>query len=1490
MYGFHPWIAEWFTTKFGKPTPPQADAWPVISAGRDALIAAPTGSGKTLAAFLVCIDQLTRDALAGDLSDGVHAVYVSPLKALSNDIRRNLEEPLAEIGALAMERAGFELPIRTAVRTGDTSASERAAMLRKPPHILVTTPESLYLLLTSVKGRNMLRDVKTVIVDEIHALARDKRGSHLALSLERLDALCEKRPVRIGLSATQKPIEEIAQFLVGTRADNQPVDEPACPIIDSGHIRDLDLAIEVPPSELAAVCSGEQWGEVYGRLSELIHQHQSTLVFVNTRRMSERVSLALTNLLGEEAVASHHGSLSKDIRHDVEQRLKQGKLKAIVATASLEMGIDIGYIDLVCQIGSARGIATFLQRVGRSGHSIGKTPKGRLFPLTRDELIECMALVRGIKSRELDRIEIPVAPIDILAQQITAWSSVEELDEDDVYTRICKAYPYRNLSRETFESVLKMTSQGIKPGNRAGALIHRDQLQKKLRGRPGARLTAALNGGAIPDTAEFRVVTVDEGTYVGSIDEHFAVDSVRGDIFTLGGTSWQIMGVQTSEVLVRDAQGAPPTVPFWFGEGAGRTFELSQQVSQLRRDLADRVRAVPVNNMQCGVSIDEPHETGFEAATPELIEWLSQDCHVCDWGARQAIRYIAVQQAALGIVPSDSQIVFERFFDESGGMQLVIHAPLGQRINKAWGLALRKRFCRSFDFELQAAADDDGIVLSLSPQHSFPLEQLFSMLGPHNGKFLLEQALLVAPMFQARWRWNATRALAVARRQGNKKVPPHLIRFRSEDLLAAAFPETVGCLENHHGDVEIPDHPLVKQTVHDCLTEAMDVERWVQVLQQVKDGKIELIPRDTREPSPFCHELLNSNPYTFLDGAGLEERRTRAVSVRRTLNPEDFRDLAQLDETAVAQVASEAWPVVRNDDELHDTLLTMGVLHEYELDPWQHMFRSLCKQGRGTVAQLPDGTRFGLAAERQPMVKAVWPSIVFSPAIPLPPHLETAVESDKAVVEIVRGRIMHVAPITAVELGALLSLEPSLVSASLEAIEASGAVMRGQFTAAAVASQGDRENRIVQWCDRRLLARIHRLTLLGLRKRIQPVEPHVFVHFMCGRHGLLGGPVAEGSGAVASVLQKLEGYELPAGVWERYAMRLRLPDYDTRWLDELFMMGEALWGRIHPPEREPGDEARTSMMTRATPIAVMRREDAPWLLPEESTVTELLADTRGQDVVQLLKMRGALFFGELKNKLQLLPTMLSDSLRDLAARGAITSDSFAAVRALEPRKKQGKEVSLATAAGRWSLFPGEIERSPRETRIDRWCRLLLTRYGVVFRDLLSRETASPPWSDLVNHFRRLELRGEVRGGRFVAGVAGEQYALEETIGQLRTTRDQLLGQSAEHADAPPRDWALMAAADPANLCGVITSEQRITGNAVNLVIVRRGKLLAARHGKKIEFFHEQSTDSTDKIDGATLHQMRRALTMGVIGDAQAKKHDTKGPRLGRFLAADEHLN
>lgn len=1489
---FHPVVAAWFAGRFGAPTDAQAQSWPAIIGGEHTLVAAPTGSGKTLAAFLASIDNLFRQAIEGTLTDETQVVYISPLKALSNDIHRNLQVPLEQIRAAALAAGLAPREIRVAVRTGDTPPSERQAMVRRAPHILVTTPESLYLVLTSPKAREILRDVRTVIVDEIHALARDKRGSHLSLTLVRLDELCGTPPTRIGLSATQRPIDEVARFLVG--AENVDAhNQPRCKIIDTGHVRELDLAIEVPPSELSAVCPVETWQEIYARLSELIRSHRSTVVFVNTRRLAERVTHYLEEHLGKGHVASHHGSLSRETRLKAEEQLKAGELKAIVATASLELGIDIGYIDLVCQIGSPRSIATFLQRVGRAGHSLGLVPKGRLFALTRDELLEALALVRAVRRGRLDRVEMPTAPLDILAQQIVAAVGCDDWQEDELFAMCRRAWPYRDLSRADFDEVVTMLSEGIAAGNRTGAYLHRDRIHHRLRARRSARIAAVTSGGAIPEMADYRVVTEGDGTFVGTLTEDFAIESQTGNVFQLGNTSWRIIHVRGGEVTVRDAHGAPATVPFWLGEAPGRSTELSGELSDLRDEIGRRAKQ------------------SIESAA----NWLKHEIGAGDWAARQAANYVAAQVAAIDVIPTRRRVVFERFFDESGGMQLVVHAPFGARINRAWGLAMRKCFCRTFDFELQASADDNGIVLSIGPQQSFPLEQMFGLVNTTIAHDVLVQALLAVPMFQVRWRWNVTRALAVLRQRAGKKVPPNLQRFRAEDLLTAVFPSQTQCFEHRTGDLVPPDHPMVRQSIHDCLQEVMDFTGWMEVLRDMETGRIELIARDTREPSPFSHQLVNANVYAFLDDAPLEERRARAVAVRRTFRPDDVRDLGRLDPEAISQVRAEAAPVVRDAEELHDTLLSTGALPEAEGFPWRAWFEDLSQQGRVVRRQVIEGPMLWIAVEQWCAVNSALKLEDSTPPATLPQDLQRDVSLDDARMLLVRGRLEISGPTTAPRIAMDLGMAFNDVQIALEQLELTGVVLRGQFTPEVGPPSGggpssDIESNTgaarlaapseLEWCERRLLARIHRLTLDGLRRQVAPVDAEGFMRFLLAHHEMSGHSRPAGIGGLQRVLSQLEGFEAAAAAWEHDFLPARMADYDDEWLDRLFASGEVVWGRLEPPQLT--DDSRGQALTRISPISLLRRADLGWLLPCRADHPVRRITNDGQDrpscgevpigfarwdaqaTYEALTNHGALFFHDLLAVTKLLPAQLEDALRELAALGLVTSDGFGAVRGLtgKSRKATGRRLKRSkgrktaySQGGRWSKFPPFVVSTSPEERAEQWAWLLLRRYGVMFRDLLARESVAPPWRDLLPVLRRLEMRGEIRGGRFVSGVAGEQFALPDAVERLR-----------QHRERPQEErWNVISAVDPLNLVGVVTRDVRVPAVRGNRIAFLNGRAIAAREGQSIRWLADVEDGLRQKAQrlltapGPTVRDADSALLLNSDWDVDSLADvATFGPR------------
>ncbi len=1557
----HPLVAEWFIGRFGTPTEPQEQGWPEILAGRTTLISAPTGSGKTLAAFLICIDRLVRKALDGSLRDCTEVLYVSPLKALGNDIQKNLEGPLGEILALAAAR-GFLMPeIRTAVRTGDTLMKERREMLKRPPHILVTTPESLYILLTANSSRTILSHVETVIVDEIHAVADDKRGSHLALSLERLDLLAN-RPTRIGLSATQKPIEEVAHFLTGAG-------RPAPAVVNIGHRRKLDLAVEVPPSELGPIATNEMWGEIYDRIAELALQHRSTLVFVNTRRLAERVALHLGERIGEDLVAAHHGSLARKLRLNAERRLKNSEIRLLVATASLELGIDIGTVDLVCQINSPRSIAVTLQRVGRAGHWRGAVPKGRLFATTRDDLLECAAAVRAIRQGDLDRLQIPPSPLDILAQQIVAMCACEDWDENALFECVRRAYPYRDLKREDYDRILEMLSQGIaaKRG-RYGAYLFRDMVNRRLRARRGARLAAITSGGAIPETALFTVLAQPEEIVVGTVDEDFAVESNAGDIMLLGNTSWRIRRVESNSgrLVVEDAHGAPPTIPFWRGEAPARTDELSLHVAELRQrvsDLTPNTAPLPVAanpellaslaiepnfssalggrdarvEQPLGAAFNRPSKLSEPASasgtppvqprirlrglesSPEVqnaVIWLKDECGLDDAGAEQVVEYIVTGRAVLGEVPTTQTIIAERFFDEGGGMQLIIHAPFGGRVNKAWGLALRKRFCRSFNFELQAAATDNGLNIALAEQHSFPLSDVFHYLQTETVQEILEQAALASPIFATRWRWDANRSLALLRFMGGKKVPPQIQRIRSDDLLASVFPDVAACQENIVGDIQIPDHPLVQEVMKDVLTEAMDIDGLRRVLEGIRSGAIRCLAVDTPVPSQFSHEILNANPYAFLDDAPLEERRARAVQMRRMLPEAVLNEVGRLDQQAIARVREEARPDVRDADELHDTLQTLVALPEEIADEdWQQAITSWSPlvaelmegwralRANATVQQPfisgsisveqpvraassgpsfdqpalaggglkpeennnegagrePEGSLhpnngaserdYFVASERAKDFALIFPEAQFEVKPPeLPSHTASR---DDAVLAMVTGWMMHVGPITANALAHWLGLTVSDVEKALLRLEASGSILRGNFTGqqakppaqAKGAGMGHpaslAENQTapvdgssnglqqVEWCERRLLARIHHLTVATLRKQVEPVTAAQFMRWLLRWQHLAPQSQLSGERGLLEAVRQLQGFEIPANAWEKQVLAARINNYDPAALDQLCLTGAVGWGRLspHPATLEDSHEGRRRVVpTSVAPITFFVREDSDWMQPraEDEAGFERVLSESARAVLEFLRRRGASFFADIVRGTGKLKAEIETALWEMVAAGMVTADGFDNLRSLiNPKRRlgqgSGRSARPRHTPGRWSLlYPAED--SDRSKVAEATCWMLLRRYGVVFREMLARESNMPKWRELLIAFRRLEDRGEVRGGRFVSGFLGEQFALPEAVESLRAMRN--LAVSGE--------TVTISAADPLNLVGIIVPGERVPAISGKYVSFRDGIAVEAR--------------------------------------------------------------
>lgn len=1384
--GWHPAIAAWFGDRFPDgPTDPQRAGWEAIRSGAHTLIAAPTGSGKTLAGFLESINRLYLAHERGADVSGTHVVYASPLRALAVDIGENLERPLREIEAKAAELSLTAPVLTVGVRTGDTPQHERTAMVKRPPTFMITTPESLYLLVTAPRPRENLKTVSTVIIDEIHALARDKRGAHLTLTLERLHAVTNAEPQRIGLSATQRPISTVARMLVGTRSFEDGA--PACRIVDSGHQRALDVSIELPSGEPEAVISHEQMDSVLDQIAAHVGEHRTTLVFVNNRRLAERLAHQLGERLGDDVVAAHHGSLSRVRRLRVERRLRAGELKALVATASLELGIDIGPVELVCQIGSPRSIATFLQRVGRSNHTRSGTPRGILYPLTRDELVECTALLGALRAGDLDRVEPPIAPLDILMQQIVAESSTGELTIDGLFNLVTRASHYQDLTRELFDQVLDLAASGVVTGRGTrGAYVHVDRVNGEVRARPSARIAAITSGGAIPELGDYRVVLEPDETVIGTVNEDWATESMAGDVFLLGTHAWQIRRVGSGEVRVTDAGDRHPNIPFWLGEAPSRTKELSAAVSMLRAGVAARLGDDPRSPTESNVS-DAEH-------------WIMDHAGVETEVAKIIVRYLAVARASLGVLPTQERLVFERFFDDTGGMQLVIHSPYGGRINRAMGYGLRKKFCRSFNFELQASANDDAIVISLGPHHSFPLSDVPKMLTPSNIRDTLEQAVLDQPLFQSRWRWNLNRSLLVLRVRGGKRNPPPIQRMESDDFMAALFPGAAACQENITGPIEIPDHPIVRQTVHDALSEQLDSEGLVQLWNAIGTGEVETIFCDVTEPSILADEILSARPYAFLDGGEAVDRRTNAV--RRSPGiPLDLSSIGALSQSAIDEVREEARLTARSPDELHDALsalIVMSPAPEFGL-----LFAQLVERGRATSMGVGEGERW-VATERIQDA-----ATILSGA----PHNAAGRDRDELLAESIRSHLEYDSPLTSQELADQLGVSEVSVRVGLARLEAMGAVLQGSY------SDQARAQGVTEWASRLLLSRMHRRSRSTRRASVPAGTPEDFMRFLARWQHVAPGTQLRGERGLASVIEQMQGMEVGAASWERDVLAARMAEYSPRMLDALCHRGEVAWLRLSSKSlKDP--QQRGAGPSGATPISLVMRDDLDWMLSAYGTDRDEARPDTGPlaDVIEALGERGSLFTTDLVAKTQRMPGEIAEALWEGVARGLIMGDGFDAIRVrVTPSGRSQRGSSRVSrlrgrgigggVPGRWALVPQTQEDHDRDELVEAVADQLLARWGIVFYDVAALEGFGVKWRELQWALRRLEDRGLVRGGRFVRGFVGEQFATDHAIEQFKSARDA----SGTNATVS------VAAADPLNVSGTILAGERVAARSARRV-------------------------------------------------------------------------
>ena len=1302
MADFLPFVRRWFEDTFAQATRPQIEGWEAIASGRDTLIVAPTGSGKTLAAFLWALDHLHRLGLERRLEDRVYVVYVSPLRALNNDIEKNLRAPLAGIRAAAAAE-GIKLPeVRVAVRTGDTLAPQRQAMTRRPPHVLITTPESLYILLTSERFRPAFAHTRFLIVDEIHALMGSKRGAHLALSLERLQALVEAgggaRPQRIGCSATVSPIESALAFLTGATA-RDPI------TIDAGFTRDLDLQIVAPVDDFLTSESDMVWEATLQQIAELVQAHRTTLVFAQSRRAAERLARDLNDRITDGRVAAHHGSLSRRARLEAENRLKQGELRALVATSSLELGIDVGAIDLVVQLQSPRNIAAALQRVGRAGHLLSRTSKGRIIVTRGEELLEAAAVVRSIKERQLDRIVTPEAPLDVLAQQVVAAVAAESLTVDTLHARFKNAAPYRNLGREELVAVVRSLAEPL-PAEVKGAAprILWDRVNDRLHARRGSRFLALTSGGTIPDNGLYDVFVAETDLKVGTLDEEFVTESLPGDVFLLGSHAWKIVKVRSDRVLVEDAQGMSPTIPFWKGEHPSRSWELGLAVGRLRRDAAERLDA------------------------PDFVAWATDACGL-DARAAGAMRAWLVKAGEiLDGVPDDQGIVVESFSDEMGGRHAMIHAVFGMRINGAWGMVLREKLRRVFGIVAEASHVDDGILLSFAPGQVPPApERLVTLVAPEEVDTLLGRALIGTPLFATRFRHCAIRALFIPRMSRGQRTPAYLQRLKADALL-----ESVG------GQ---PEFPVVAETLRECFNDALDVTRLKRLLERLHDGEMWRRHVDTPLPSPFVYPLLLAWDWAYLGAGHAEERRSDAVTMRKAwsvaagpLRPEIVAAVeAELQKTSPDRRARDANELAGILDDLGD--LTAAEIAARALDDGEGMIAALAAEHRVLVLEFPSGRKAWAGATDAALYGS----------------LATDAGLERVTLRLLRTR----GPVTAAWLAERYGLPADAATGALERLTARGLVRRGAFLAEAPAPQ---------YVHIAVLDEIQRRQVHARRVPRPVASAEQFSAFLLRRHHLHPDHRLAGPPGVLASLELLQGEDLPVRVWEQDLLPARVENYEREWLDRLGLAGEMAWTVFDKAPGERGRSPRVGAALREN-IGWLRENGSP--PPELDARVKnvfLHLQLRGASFAQDLGRATGLSTPDVLSALWELfwaGLVTPDTFSAIVAGVTPARRPRESSGARRRRRGQSRGVlSQLPVVGRWSVL-GDEERLSPEEREEARAQLLLARFGVV-----ARELARGDWATMRHTLLRMEYGGEVVRGYFVQGLSGEQYALADALGDL----------------------------------------------------------------------------------------------------------------------------
>ncbi|MBN1220467.1 MAG: DEAD/DEAH box helicase [Anaerolineae bacterium] len=1463
-------VRAWFEESFGQPTPPQAQGWPAIQRGEHTLILAPTGSGKTLAAFLWGIDRLFRE-LSGQQSQppteqknnvsGVRLIYISPLKALNNDIHRNLRLPLAGIRRQANKQGLDFPPIRVAVRSGDTPQRERQAMLRQPPHILITTPESFYLLLTSPKARDMFRSARTVIVDEIHTLAGNKRGTHLSLSLERLQHLAGQPIQRLGLSATIQPLDEVARFLGGSEWQGEGEARSLLPrpvtIVNAAYQKALDVQVVSVVEDFRHLPGDSIWPSIIPRVLQLIRQHQTTLIFTNNRRLAERTADRLNEQIAAEAAGQtsglieggvakgigmmaagsgahgspirvHHGSMSKEARLNLERQLKAGELPALVGTSSLELGIDIGAVDLIVQLQSPKSVAQGLQRVGRSGHLVGQTSTGRIFPTHREDVIEAAAIAGGMLRGEVEPTHPPRQPLDVLAQHIVAMVSVETWDVEVLFDLVRCAYAYHHLTRRVFLTTLEMLA-GRYPSQAYRELRPRlawDRVNNKLAALPGSRLLALTNGGTIPNTGAFSAYLSDGKTKLGELDEEFVFETRIGDTLMLGSQVWRVIDLTDDKVLVAEAPGAIPRMPFWRGDYPWRPYELGQKVGAFRRVVAQRLA-----QLQQELNLQDFKEIGQKRDTPAvqaILAWLGENYALDDFSAWHILDYLAGQLDQAGAVSSDRTILVETFEDALGDPRLVIHSPFGGRVNGPWGLALAGALRERMGTEIEVQTNDDGILLRLlDAEAEFPLDLVIEM-GPDEARERILRELPDSAVFGARFRQNAARALLLPGARRGKRTPFWLQRLRAKDLLQIVR--------------QFDDFPIVAETYRDCLRDVLDLPHLEEVLAGIRQGSIEVALVESAAPSPVAQSLLWDfvNIYMYEWDAPKAEQQLQMLAVNREILQDLLKDIA-LDELlrpeAIAAVrgqlqhtTSTTW--ARTPEELAVLFQQMGDLSSGEIglrttiDPANWVARLA---GENRLVELPIPTAHGpeqrwVAAEYLPEYKAAFGLMGDDPS---------ALAPDEAQRRILARFLAQAGPVSLATIRARYAFPEDWLQAELDHLIEARQLLHGHFT-----PQPNQPDSVLpptaEFIDRRTLEQIHRRTLHILRREVQPVPFTVYADFLARWQHLSPRERLSGEGSLVKVLQQLRAAPVVGRVWKRDVLPLRLAHYQPAELDALCQSGELVWvgaGGVDP--------------RRGRVRFLFRGEGHLFLEPAPEDLTTFSEQT--QVVYHFLKSEGAIFFADLCAALELAVATVETALIELVMAGLVTNDSLEAMRQIvtegSPQPQERKPLSsleeeLARRRERLGARGQQMLRKPgraqyqaakhrvrqrlaqqsgmlTESRwVGRWTlvhrfgvlgkpvsvaervaqqtRQLLARYGIVTHECLTEEIGSWDWGLIFQQLQRLEMRGEVRRGYFVQGLSGIQFALPEVVERLRAIRD------SKPEESQP---VVLNACDPANLYG-----------------------------------------------------------------------------------------